>query len=641
MYRALLLGSAFGLAGLARAEDEWIELKTPHFTIWSEASEKRTHDWAVEFELFRRGMNQLIPVDEDHTFPAQIILFRSDRRIRPYLRLEHGQPTKASAYTTREYGQTLIALSLEGSRDDVRDLVYATALHWQLSAAERRLPDWLEIGLAEVFTTFVLHGDSCEIGANRDYMYRYVRVAGSLPFDRLVSLKSVDLGFSGSDRDYTAHVTAQCWVMAQALLFTSDGIGWDAFRKYVQAPPTGESPSTELDHRFGLNAASLDRRLAAYLDHGKSERISATFDRTNIDAGFVSRQMAPWEKDLVLGSLLTIGDRLDDADGYLSRAFLAADNDARVREALAIQHLARKELADAGREAQKAIDLGRATYFNHYIVARAALEDLVGTRFNAAVPPNAVEHLVECLRLNPHFIPAYEFLGEIAGVMGTKETKAEDLLLSAGARYGGVFQIQIGCAIVAARRGDEEAAKRFLASAKAVAGDPNSDDGKYYASVEPYVAQQISPLNSGLALLRDTPVGLVTSDSLRTASPDRLRQIVAVVDPMIASEPHANLYYVRATLKVRLNDIDGALADYDRAIALNAKSAEIYTDRGITRRLKGDNDGAVDDYDRAIALNPKYAPAYANRSVVRAAKGDQKGALDDVHRVMAIRMGSS
>ena len=61
-------------------------------------------------------------------------------------------------------------------------------------------------------------------------------------------------------------------------------------------------------------------------------------------------------------------------------------------------------------------------------------------------------------------------------------------------------------------------------------------------------------------------------------------------------------------------DHDAAIADYDRAIALNPNDAAGYTVlRGLAKGDKGDYNGAIADYDRAIALNPNLAEALANR----------------------------
>jgi hypothetical protein len=50
-------------------------------------------------------------------------------------------------------------------------------------------------------------------------------------------------------------------------------------------------------------------------------------------------------------------------------------------------------------------------------------------------------------------------------------------------------------------------------------------------------------------------------------------------------------------------------------------TALAYNNRGIVKRNKGDIDGAIADFDRAITINPKYANAYRNRVLRSKRKG--------------------
>src|ERR1035438_2183057 len=53
---------------------------------------------------------------------------------------------------------------------------------------------------------------------------------------------------------------------------------------------------------------------------------------------------------------------------------------------------------------------------------------------------------------------------------------------------------------------------------------------------------------------------------------------------------------------------------------------------GNARRAKGNLDGAIADYNRAIELNPKFAYAYNNRGLAKRAKGDLDSAFADFNK---------
>jgi tetratricopeptide (TPR) repeat protein len=89
-------------------------------------------------------------------------------------------------------------------------------------------------------------------------------------------------------------------------------------------------------------------------------------------------------------------------------------------------------------------------------------------------------------------------------------------------------------------------------------------------------------------------------------------------------------YFNRAQAKSLKKDAAGAIADYTRAIELGSTNPAAYNNRGNARAENNDNDGAIADYTRAIELNPNYARAYYNRSVAKQTKGDTAGAKADL-----------
>ena len=88
-------------------------------------------------------------------------------------------------------------------------------------------------------------------------------------------------------------------------------------------------------------------------------------------------------------------------------------------------------------------------------------------------------------------------------------------------------------------------------------------------------------------------------------------------------------YYNRAQAKRLKKDAAGAIADYTRAIELGSTNPAAYNNRGNARAENNDRDGAIADYTRAIELKPDYARAYYNRAVAKEAKGDVAGAAAD------------
>jgi tetratricopeptide (TPR) repeat protein len=64
------------------------------------------------------------------------------------------------------------------------------------------------------------------------------------------------------------------------------------------------------------------------------------------------------------------------------------------------------------------------------------------------------------------------------------------------------------------------------------------------------------------------------------------------------------------------DDVNRQIAELDRAIALNPKSADAYRNRGLLFGRKRDYDRALRDFNKALVLNPNDARSYAFRGLV-------------------------
>src|ERR1700753_319109 len=74
------------------------------------------------------------------------------------------------------------------------------------------------------------------------------------------------------------------------------------------------------------------------------------------------------------------------------------------------------------------------------------------------------------------------------------------------------------------------------------------------------------------------------------------------------NDPQA--YNMRGGVLAQAGKTDDALADFNKAIAVEASYAKAYANRGLVYRQTKRLDQAMAAYERAIALDANYAPAY-------------------------------
>lgn len=129
---------------------------------------------------------------------------------------------------------------------------------------------------------------------------------------------------------------------------------------------------------------------------------------------------------------------------------------------------------------------------------------------------------------------------------------------------------------------------------------------------------------------------LISRGSEKTARRD-WDGAIADFDQAVALDPNqADVFGFRGAAKYAKGDRDGAIADFSRAIALNPALPLFHFNRGAARHSKGDNYGAIVDFNRTLELDPKYSSAYAGLGAVKYSLGDFDRAIADFDRAIAI-----
>lgn len=106
--------------------------------------------------------------------------------------------------------------------------------------------------------------------------------------------------------------------------------------------------------------------------------------------------------------------------------------------------------------------------------------------------------------------------------------------------------------------------------------------------------------------------------------------------PPADTREQARLIIARGIAGAASGDLDGALQDYDRGIALHADLPHAFFYRGLLQAQRGLNEPAIADLTRCIALNADFAPAYFNRALLHVPRGDYADAIADFTRCIEL-----
>jgi tetratricopeptide (TPR) repeat protein len=94
--------------------------------------------------------------------------------------------------------------------------------------------------------------------------------------------------------------------------------------------------------------------------------------------------------------------------------------------------------------------------------------------------------------------------------------------------------------------------------------------------------------------------------------------------------------YRRGLARQAQDDRTNAMADFSEVIRLSPRDADAYSNRAFLKQCSNDPDGALADYAQALVINSKLPKAYYNVGLIRMQKGDLEGAVDAYSQAIAV-----
>ena len=98
----------------------------------------------------------------------------------------------------------------------------------------------------------------------------------------------------------------------------------------------------------------------------------------------------------------------------------------------------------------------------------------------------------------------------------------------------------------------------------------------------------------------------------------------------------AYIYNLLGNIKFYLEDYQGALEDFNKAIEIKPNLGIAYNNRASIYRRQKNNERALINYNQAISHNPKLSIAYSNRGAMYRKQGQMDLALADFNQAISI-----
>jgi hypothetical protein len=155
----------FSLYASAASEPPWIEVHSTHFTVITDAGEKKGKEVALRFEQMRAVFAILLTKDRlNQPLPLTILAFKNDKSYYQLAPLRQGQPISVPGFFLPGEDQNFMALNL--FEPDPWLAVAHDFAHMLLDDNYPPAQGWFDEGLAEYFSSIQVTDKQVEIGGD-------------------------------------------------------------------------------------------------------------------------------------------------------------------------------------------------------------------------------------------------------------------------------------------------------------------------------------------------------------------------------------------------------------------------------------------------------------------------------------------
>jgi len=294
---ALTLLSAASARAATRVEG-WVEARTPHLTVVTDAGPERAAELAVRLERFRAVFARLAPdLELRSPAPTRVLAF-SDYDAWKTVR-DGGGVRVLGQFLSGPDG-SFITLDADPEKGDALGVIQHEYVHHLVRHNFPRVPLWFNEGLAEYYRTFGVEEGEAILGRPPEDRLHWLDRHGELKLSEVVTTTSDDLprhGARGAGRLY-----AVSWALVHYLL-SGDDARLDATASWLALLAQGEEPLDAFEDAFGTRVTSLERELVDYVRRGDFP--AAAFPADDLPGHAEVWTVPPAEVQVHLGDLLT------------------------------------------------------------------------------------------------------------------------------------------------------------------------------------------------------------------------------------------------------------------------------------------------------------------------------------------------
>ena len=427
--RVFCLLPLFAVA-LALARDKpqnWIEVRSPHFVLVSNAGEKQVRHVAGQFERMRLAFHATFPslrVDPGSPIVVLAVRDRNDfRTLEPQDYLGKGNLQVAGLFLPA-LDKNYVLMRLDAQEEHPYAVIYHEYTHLLLSKVEN-LPLWLNEGLAEFFQNTEIRENEVRLGEADPANVQLLRQNHLLPLATLFNVGRSSPYYHEENKGSIFY--AESWALTHYLFIKDLQKKSDGLAGYVALLSQEVDSVTAASRAFG-DLTQLQKSLERYIGEGSFRYLKVPSSTQVDESAFQTRAIPETQANAVRAEFLAYDKRTADARALLDAILHEDPNNISAHETMGFLAFRDGHLDEASKWYRETMKLDSQNFLAYYYLAAIAMQ---GGSLDSARAEQVESSLRGAIRLNPNFAPSYDRLAVFYAMRQRNLNEAHMLSLKA------------------------------------------------------------------------------------------------------------------------------------------------------------------------------------------------------------------
>jgi tetratricopeptide (TPR) repeat protein len=403
--------------------ENWIEVRSPHFVVVSNSSEKKVRRVADQFERMRSVFHSLFPkLQLDPGTPIIVLAVKDEKDFRglePAAYLAKGQLKLAGLFLLgADKNYVLLRLDVEGEHPYA--VVYHEYTHLLFGKVES-LPLWLNEGLAEFYENTEVSEKNISVGLPIAENVMMLRQNQLMP---LATLFAVDRSSPYYHEEHKGSIFyAESWALTHYLKLKDTNENTQRIGDYLHLLEHGVDSVTAATQAFG-DLKQLQAALDEYIRQAGFRYWKHSGATEVDDTAIQVRALDAPKADAVRADFLAYNDRAADARALLDHILEEDPNNVLAHETMGFLEFRVRHIDEARNWYAQAVKLDSQNFLAHYYFAAISMNGPMDAANDAQIESS----LRTSIKLNPKFAPSYD---RLAAFLATRHKNLDEARLMA------------------------------------------------------------------------------------------------------------------------------------------------------------------------------------------------------------------